>query len=89
MKKQQIKNLEQSEISEISEKLFRVFLFPNLRFCPAAKMENSNLKISEKNFFKYTLQKNHGPFLGFICFSGPLCGYILIVCRLKSHSEGF
>ena len=48
MKKWQIKNLEKSEISEISEKLFRVFSFPSFRFCPTAKIENSDLKISEK-----------------------------------------
>ena len=44
MKKWQIENL------EISEILFRVFLFPSFRFCPIAKIENSDLKISEKNF---------------------------------------
>ena len=43
MKKWQIEN------SEISEILFRVFLFPSFRFCPRAKIENSYLKISEKN----------------------------------------
>ena len=42
MKKWQIENL------EISEILFRVFLFPSFRFCPIAKIENSDLKISEK-----------------------------------------
>ena len=47
MKKWQIKN---SERSEISEKLFRVFLFPSFRFCPTVKIENSDLKILEKNF---------------------------------------
>ena len=47
MKKWQIEN---SEKSEISEKLFRVFFFPSFRFCPTAKIENSDLKISEKNF---------------------------------------
>ena len=50
MKKWQIENSGKSEISEISEKLFRVFLFPCFRFCPTAKIENSDLKISEKNF---------------------------------------
>ena len=50
MKKWQIENSEKSEISEISEKLFRVFFFPSFRFCPTAKIENSDLKISEKNF---------------------------------------
>ena len=50
MKKWQIENSETSEISEISEILFRVFLFPSFRFCPIAKIENSDLKISEKNF---------------------------------------
>ena len=47
MKKWQI---EKSEVSEISEKLFRVFLFSSFRFCPTAKIENSDLKILEKNF---------------------------------------
>ena len=53
MKKWQIENSEKSkisEISEISEKLFQVFLFPSFRFCPTAKIENSDLKILEKNF---------------------------------------
>ena len=39
-----------SEISEISEVLFRVFLFPSFQFCPIAKIENLDLKISGKNF---------------------------------------
>ena len=47
MKKWQIEN------SEISEILFRVFLFPNFRFCPTAKIENSDLKISEKNLLSF------------------------------------
>ena len=47
MKKWHIENL---ETSEISEKLFRVFLFPSFRFCPTAKIENLDLKISGKNF---------------------------------------
>ena len=50
MRKWQIENSESSEISEISEILFRVFLFPSFRFCPIAKIEKSDLKISEKNF---------------------------------------
>ena len=50
MKMWQIENLEKSEISKISTKLFRVFLFPSLRFCPTAKIKNSDLKILEKNF---------------------------------------
>ena len=44
-----IENSETSEISEISEILFRVFLFPSFRFCPIVKIEDSDLKISEKN----------------------------------------
>ena len=48
MKKWQIENSEKSEISEISEKLFPVFLFPSFRFCPTPKIENSDLKILEK-----------------------------------------
>ena len=43
-------HIENSETSEISKILFRVFLFPNFRFCPTAKIENLDLKISEKNF---------------------------------------
>ena len=50
MKKWQIEILETSEISEISEILFWVFLFPSFRFCSIAKIENSDLKILEKNF---------------------------------------
>ena len=38
------------EILVISEILFRVFLFPSFWFCSRAKIENSDLKISEKNF---------------------------------------
>ena len=46
MKKWQI---ESSETLEISEILFQVFLFPSFRFCPIAKIENSDLEILEKN----------------------------------------
>ena len=45
-----MENSETSEIWEISEKLFRVFLFSSFPFCPIAKIENSDLKTSEKNF---------------------------------------
>ena len=47
MKMWQIKN---SEISEILDILFRVSLFPSFRFYPTAKIENLDLKISEKKF---------------------------------------
>ena len=47
MKKWQIEN---SEILETSEILFRVFFIPSFRFCPIAKIENLDLKISGKNF---------------------------------------
>ena len=50
MKKWQIENSETPEISEIPETLFQVFLFPSFWFCPTAKIENSDLKISEKKF---------------------------------------
>ena len=50
MKKWQIENSEKSEKSEISDKLFRIFLFPSFQFCPTAKIENLDLKISGKNF---------------------------------------
>ena len=42
------RNLEKSEISEISEKLFGIFLFTSFRFFPTGKIQNSDLKISEK-----------------------------------------
>ena len=51
MKKWQIENSETSEISEISGILFRVFL--SFRFYPIAKIENSDLKISEKNLLVF------------------------------------
>ena len=50
MKKWQIENSERSRISEISQKLFLVFLFPSFQFFPTTKIENSDLKILEKNF---------------------------------------
>ena len=50
MKKWQFENWETSEISEIWEILFRVFLFPSFQFWPVAKIENSDLKIWEKFF---------------------------------------
>ena len=49
MKKWQIENSEKSEMSEISEKLFQVFLFSSCQFCPTVKIENSDIKILEKN----------------------------------------
>ena len=52
MKNWQIENLQKSEISEISEKLFRDFLFPSFRFSPTAKTENSDLKISRFPSFR-------------------------------------
>ena len=53
MKKWQIENSETSEILQISEILFRVFLFASFWFCPIAKIENSDLKISEKNLLVF------------------------------------
>ena len=50
MKKWQIESSKTSEILEISEKLFRVFLFPSFHFCSTAKFENLDLKILEKKF---------------------------------------
>ena len=47
MKKWQIEN------SETSETLFRVFLFPSFGFYPRVKIENSDLKISEKKFLDF------------------------------------
>ena len=62
MKKWQIENSETSEISEI---LFRVFLFPSFQFCSTAKIENSDSKISGKNF---------RDFRGFLVFDLAPCG---------------
>ena len=67
MKKWQVENSKISEISKISEKLFRVFLFPSFRFCPTAKIRNSDLKISEKNF------RDFPDFRGFRVFDLGLC----------------
>ena len=50
MKKWQIENSEKSKVSEISKELFRVFFFSSFRLYPAAKIENSDFKISERNF---------------------------------------
>ena len=45
MKKWRIENSEKSEISGISEKLFRVFLFPSFRFCAFALQPKSKTRI--------------------------------------------
>ena len=71
IKKWQIENSKKSEISEILEKLFRVFLFPSFRFCHTAKIENSDLKFLEKNF---------QDFRGFLVFDMAfLCGDLCVV----------
>ena len=83
MKKLQIGNWVTSKTSEILEILFRVFLFPNFRFCPTAKIENFDLKISEKNFRDFRgfqvfdlanipfkiMKKNIDAFSDFLCTS--------------------
>ena len=77
MKKWQIENLETSEI------LFRVFLFPSFRFCTIAKIENSDLKISGKNFrvFRvFDLATNYG------CYKRTACLFFSIIC--EKCSEG-
>ena len=53
MNKWQVENSEKSEIWEISEKLFRVFPFLSFRFCPTAKIENSDLRFFEKNLREF------------------------------------
>ena len=68
MKKWQIENSEKSEISEISEELFRVFLFPSFRFCPTAKIENSDLKIVEKIFPRFPRFPRFTSFRPGLCF---------------------
>ena len=68
MKKWQIENSEKSEISEISEELFRVFLFPSFRFCPTAKIENSDLKIVEKFFPRFPRFPRFTSFRPGLCF---------------------
>ena len=50
MKKWKIENSEKLEISEISEKLFRVSLFPSFRFCPTAKLRFKNLGKNFRDF---------------------------------------
>ena len=68
MNKWQVENSEKSEIWEISEKLFRVFPFLSFRFCPTAKIENSDLKFFEKNlrefwgFRVFDLAESHAHF---------------------------
>ena len=52
--------IENSETSEVSEILFRVFLFPSFQFCPIGKIENSDLKISEK-FLSFLRFPNFQP----------------------------
>ena len=63
MKKWQIENSEKTETSEISEKLFRVFLYPSFGFCSTTKIKNSNLKISQKKFHHGTLSIQNQFFL--------------------------
>ena len=46
----QIENSETSEILEIWEVLLPFFSFSSFQFCFIAKIENSDLKIQEKNF---------------------------------------
>ena len=48
MEQWQNENQEKSEKLGISEKLFRVFLFPSFPFCPTAKIENQDLKPQKK-----------------------------------------
>ena len=78
MKKWQIENLETSEI------LFRVFLFPSFRFYTIAKIENSDLKISGKNFraFRvFDLATNYG------CYKRPACPFFSIICQKCSEGN--
>ena len=53
MKKWQMENSETSKISEISEILFRVFLFPSFRVFPTAKIENPGIRKLGKNFPRF------------------------------------
>ena len=68
MNKWQVENSEKLEIWKISEKLFRVFPFLSFRFCPTAKIENSDLKFFEKNlrdfrgFRVFDLAESHAHF---------------------------
>ena len=62
MKKWQIENSEKSEISEISEKLLRFFLFPSFRFCPTAKIEGfTNLGKTIPRFPRFPRFPSFGP----------------------------
>ena len=57
MKKWQSQNSETSEILEISEIPFQVFLFLRFRFFPTSKIENLDLKIFE--VFKFSIWPNY------------------------------
>ena len=72
MKKWQIEN---SEKSEIPEKLFQVSLFPSFRVCPTAKIENSDLKFWEKNF------QDFRDFSGFRVFDLALHKHVYEDCN--------
>ena len=81
MKKWQIENLETLEISEISEILFRVSLFPSFQFCPTAKSKKLGFKNLGNKF------RDFRCFLGFRVFDLavlylPTVSFLL---NLKSH----
>ena len=70
MKIWQIENSETSEILEISEILFRVFLFPSFRFCPTAKIENSDSKIFKKKIPNFLRDSKFSEFSTWLTRSG-------------------
>ena len=71
-----MENSEKSEISGISEKLFRVFFFLSFLFCPTAKIKNLDLKIPEKKFLRFQ------GFLRFLSFwPGP------VLTQIEENSE--
>ena len=83
--KWQIENSETYKISKISEMLFQVYLFPSFRFCPIAKIENSDIKISE--FFEFSTWPSIDYDFINRSKSVGLPHIVYIVIYLKGHSK--
>ena len=77
MKKWQIENSEKSEISEISEKLFRVFDFA-LQPKSKTHIKNSRKKISEISKISEVSEFSILPYITALLFSLILTSYFLI-----------
>ena len=61
--------------------------FPGLCCKYTLSILSVNFNCTSEVYFKYTLQKNHGHFIEFICLSGPLYRFSSIVCRQQCHCE--